>query len=292
MTTEGPARRVRAGRAFVALGVGCGLAAIAVAGYAAWELWGTSTYEASAQTELRAAYEAAVVPESTTTVTSVAEDAGPTITEAVAEDTEVELLPGGVEALLMSARFPDHGDALAFLEIPAIDLTKFVMRNVSVDALRSGPGHYEGTVRPGFAGNSALAGHRTTYGAPFGRGDELEPGDQIVVSSKDGRFTYAVMDPTVAFAGYEDEIEELGLGFVVVDPDDTWTVGDFGDSRLTLTSCHPELSSRERIVVAAQLVSDGLELPNFFTMVDPDLLEELVSEDLSVLNGLTASDDA
>ncbi len=292
MTTEGPARRVRAGRAFVALGVGCGLAAMAVASYAAWELWGTSTYEASAQTELRAAYEAAVVPESTTTVTSVAEGAAPTTTEAVAEDAEVELLPGGVEALLMSARFPDHGDAIAFLEIPAIDLTKFVMRNVSVDALRSGPGHYEGTVRPGFAGNSALAGHRTTYGAPFGRVDELEPGDQIVVSSKDGRFTYAVMDPTVAFAGYEDEIEELGPGFVVVDPDDTWIVGDFGDSRLTLTSCHPELSSRERIVVTAQLVSEGLELPNFFTMVDPGLLEELVSEDLSVLDGLTASDDA
>ena len=73
-------------------------------------------------------------------------------------------------------------------------------------------------------------------------------------------------------------------GFVVVDPDDTWIVGDFGDSRLTLTSCHPELTSRNRIVVTAQLVTDGLALPNFFTMIDPTLLDELVSEDLSVLD--------
>ena len=105
-----------------------------------------------------------------------------------------------------------------------------------------------------------------------------------MVSTKEGRFTYEVMDPNVAYAGYEDEINDIGPGFVVVDPDDTWIVGDFGDSRLTLTSCHPELTSRNRIVVTAQLVTDGLALPNFFTMIDPTLLDELVSEDLSVLD--------
>ena len=291
MTTEGPARRVRTGRAFVALGIGCGIAAISVLAYAAWELWGTNAHEADAQAALREAYEAAV-PSPTTTLVSEAEPDAPTTTGAVVDEPEVELLPGGVEARLMSARFPDDGDALAVIEVPAIDLTKFVMRDVSVDALRSGPGHYQGTVRPGFEGNSAMAGHRTTYGAPFGRVDELEPGDRIVVSTKDGRFTYEVMDPTLAYAGFEDEIDEFGPGFVIVDPDDTWIVGDFGDSRLTLTSCHPELTSRDRIVVTARLVSEGLELPNFFAMIDPDLLDELVSEDLSVLDDLRADDDA
>lgn len=288
MTSEGPARRRRAGRAFVALGVGCGLAALFVAGYASWQLWGTGGYEASAQAALREAYEAAVPEPSSLEDPDGERDEPATTTvpgsEPIAEDVDDELLPGGVDAVLMSARFPDTGEALAFLEIPAIDFTRFVMRNVSVDALRRGPGHYEGTVRPGFDGNAAIAGHRTTYGAPFGRVDELEPGHQIVVSTKEGRFTYEVMDPQVAFDGYEDEIDEYGPGFVVVDPDDTWIVGDFGDSRLTLTSCHPELTSRNRIVVTAQLVSDGLALPNFFTMIDPTLLDELVSEDLSVLD--------
>ena len=288
MTSGGPARRVRTGRAFVALGIGFGLAASSILGYAAWELWGTNSHEANAQAELREVYEAAV-PASPTTAASEPDGAAATTDEPVAEEPE-ELLPGGVEARLMAARFPDDGDALAVIEVPAIDLIKFVMRDVSVEALRSGPGHYEGTVRPGFDGNSALAGHRTTYGAPFGRVDELEPGDQIVVSTKDGRFTYEVMDPTVAYAGFEEEIDEFGLGFVVVDPDDTWIVGDFGDSRLTLTSCHPELTSRDRIVVTARLVSDGLTLPNFFAMVDPELLEELVSEDLSVLDALPRDD--
>ena len=288
MTSGGPARRVRTGRAFVALGIGFGLAASSILGYAAWELWGTNSHEANAQAELREVYEAAV-PASPTTAASEPDGAAATTDEPVAEEPE-ELLPGGVEARLMAARFPDDGDALAVIEVPTIDLIKFVMRDVSVEALRSGPGHYEGTVRPGFDGNSALAGHRTTYGAPFGRVDELEPGDQIVVSTKDGRFTYEVMDPTVAYAGFEEEIDEFGLGFVVVDPDDTWIVGDFGDSRLTLTSCHPELTSRDRIVVTARLVSDGLTLPNFFAMVDPELLEELVSEDLSVLDALPRDD--
>lgn len=291
MTSEGPARRVRTGRAFVALGIGCAAAALAVLGYAAWELWGTNAHEADAQAELLEAYEAAA-PETTTSTTLAASAADtPTTSEAEVAAPEVELLPGGVEARMMSARFPDHGDALAVIEVPDIDLFKFVMRDVSVEALRSGPGHYQGTVRPGFDGNSAIAGHRTTYGAPFGRVDELEPGDEIVVSTKDGRFTYEVMDPAEAYAGFEDEIGEFGPGFVVVDPDDTWIVGDFGDSRLTLTSCHPELTSRDRIVVTARLVSEGLELPNVFAMIDPELLEELVSEDLSVLDD-PAEEDA
>ena len=262
-----------------------------VAGYAAWQLWGTDSYEANAQAALLEVYEAAD-PAPPPSGESDTEPAAPAAAseppdDAVSDDDVTDddgLLPGGVDAVLMAARFPDSGDALAFLEIPGIDLTRFVMRDVTVGDLRRGPGHYRGTVRPGFDGNTAIAGHRTTYGAPFGRVDELEPGDQIVVSTKEGRFTYKVMDPNVAYPGYEEQINEIGLGFVVVDPDDTWIIGDFGDSRITLTSCHPELTSRNRIVVTAQLVSDGLALPNFFTMIDPTLLDELVSEDLSVLD--------
>ena len=79
------------------------------------------------------------------------------------------------------APLSEDGDALARLEIPAIELDKFVMRDVDRESLQVGPGHYRGTPRPGFSGNSAIAGHRSTYGAPFKRVDELAPGDTITV---------------------------------------------------------------------------------------------------------------
>ena len=294
MTTEGPARRTRTGRAFVALGVLTGLAALGVFGYAAWEIWGTNAHEADAQAELQAAYDAAVPePAPTSTVTNAPESAASTDEEeqvdeqVVVEEEPVALLPGGVEERLMAVRFPADSPALAVIEVPTIGLTKIVMRDVSVDALREGPGHYRGTARPGFEGNAAIAGHRTTYGAPFGRVDELQPGDEIVVSSRNGRFTYVVMDPSEAFAGYETDIKEYGDGHVIVGADATWVVRDFGDNRLTLTSCHPENSSRNRIVVTAQLVTEAAPTPeiDIFAGLDADDLEELVTEDL------TGSDD-
>lgn len=290
MTLEGPARRLRAGRAFVALGVLCGLAALAVVGYAVWERQGSNAHEADAQAALQEDYDSAT-PDTTTTAPPGEEAAGSTSGSGSDVDVDVDVdvgdsLPGGVDEEVLAARFPIDGPALALMQIPAIGLTKFVMRDVTVEALRDGPGHYRGTVRPGFEGNAAIAGHRTTYGAPFGRVDELQPGDEIVVSSRDGRFTYVVMDPAEAFSGYEDEIREIGGGHVIVDPDDTWVVGDFGDTRLTLTSCHPENTSRDRIVVTAALVSEMALARSYdvFGGRDAEELAELVSEDLSGLD--------
>lgn len=287
MTTEGPARST--GRAFVALGVLTGLAALGVLGYAAWEVWGTNAHEADAQAELQAAYDAAEPQDSAPTITGAPESSAAVDDAPVREEAEIALLPGGVEERLMTARFPDDSPALAVIEVPAIGLTKFVMRDVSVEALRDGPGHYRATVRPGFEGNAAIAGHRTTYGAPFGRVDELQPGDEIMVSSRHGRFTYAVMDPAEAFVGFEEEIKEYGDGHVIVGADATWVVRDFGDARLTLTSCHPENTSRNRIVVTAQLVSEAAPTPeiDIFGRLEVDDLEELVTEDL-----IAAEDEA
>lgn len=286
MTSEGPARRLRAGRAFVALGVLCGLAALAVVGYAVWERQGSNAHEADAQAVLQENYDAAAPDTTTTAAPTTDEDAtGSTPGSSEAVDVPVTL-PGGVEEGVLVARFPIDGPALAMMQIPTIGLTKFVMRDVTVEALRDGPGHYRGTVRPGFEGNAAIAGHRTTFGAPFGRVDELQPGDEIIVSSRDGRFTYVVMDPAEAFSGYEDELREIGGGHVIVDPDDTWIVGDFGDTRLTLTSCHPENTSRDRIVVTAALVSEMASARSYevFGGRDAEELAELVSEDLSELD--------
>jgi sortase A len=176
-------------------------------------------------------------------------------------------LPGGLSEEVLRFFFPEDGDAVARIEIPAIGVDKIVVNGVQVADLRTGPGHYPSTAPVGTTGNTSIAGHRTTYGAPFNRIDELRVGDEIHVTGILGRFTYEVMDAAEA---YDDEIDadtddldEVGDGFLIVRPSATWVLGDFGDDRLTLTACHPKLSSRQRIVVAAALVDEPAPTPSF-----------------------------
>jgi sortase A len=132
------------------------------------------------------------------------------------------------------------------IEIPAIGLSKVVLHGVRRETLRHGPGHYPGTPLPGQAGNAAIAGHRTTYGAPFHDLDRLKPGDPITVVTSEGTFDYVIEGHTSA-SGEQ-------VGYVVVEPDALDVVADRGDNRLTLTACHPKHSARQRIVVTALLV--------------------------------------
>ena len=67
-----------------------------------------------------------------------------------------------------------------------------MVEGTDLESLRKGPGHYPETPLPGERGTSAIAGHRTTYGAPFRHIDELDPGDRIVIDMPDGRFVYRV----------------------------------------------------------------------------------------------------
>ena len=89
------------------------------------------------------------------------------------------------------------------------------------------------TPLPGQKGNAAIAGHRTTYGAPFNRIDELEPGDEILIDAPYGQFRYEVRATTIVSPSAGEVLE------------------DKGDNRLTLTSCNPKYSARQRIVVTA-----------------------------------------
>lgn len=153
---------------------------------------------------------------------------------------------------LAEALRPNAGDAMGRITIPKIDLTKALVQGVRRSDLRDAPGHYPDTVFPGQAGNSAIAGHRTTYGAPFGDLDLLEPGDQIVVETLQGKFFYEVLPQVDPSTGDE-------IGYQIVSPYDVEVLEDKGDNRLTLTACHPKYSARERIVVAAKLVSEPAE---------------------------------
>ncbi len=130
------------------------------------------------------------------------------------------------------------GDPLTRIKIPTLDVNTVVVEGTSASALRAGAGHYPNTPLPGEEGNVAIAGHRTTYGKPFANIDRLKPGDQIVLETPIGAHTYKVAkDP-----------------FVV--PTTEWRViSQTPGHTLTLTSCHPKGSAKQRIVVKAEMVA-------------------------------------
>jgi len=122
----------------------------------------------------------------------------------------------------------------------------YVIEGVSLDRLRAGPGHYPASDRPGGAGNFAVAGHRTTYGSPFWAVNELADGDTIHVMDRQGReWVYAYREQRV------------------VAPRDVWVVAEdplaTGAPTLTLTTCHPRGSSRQRLIVWGELVGDPID---------------------------------
>jgi len=139
---------------------------------------------------------------------------------------------------LLHAR--DAGQALGRLEIPAIGLKTVMVESTTGGALRRGPGHYRGTVLPGLDGTVGIAGHRTTYGAPFRHVDELRAGSRIMLRMPYGSFTYRV------------------TGSRITTPDDASSLRSrAGTQRLVLTACHPLYSAAKRIVVSARLVSEA-----------------------------------
>jgi len=131
---------------------------------------------------------------------------------------------------------PMPSGAVALLAIPDIDLKAYVGEGTGEDVLANGPGHYEETPLPGDHGNSAIAGHRTMHGHPFRRLDELDEGDRIVTYTTKRKATYRVT-----------EVKN-------VDPGDVSVIEPTEDDRLTLTTCTPVGSARQRLVVVARLV--------------------------------------
>ena len=130
----------------------------------------------------------------------------------------------------------DGGDAAGRIRIPEID-ANFVVLDGTEDAyLRKGPGFFPEASFPGSGGTTAIAGHRTTYGAPFRNIDDLERGDRIVVEMPYARFEY--------------EVERTRI----VDPDAIWVIKRVGYERLVLTACHPLYSAAQRIAVFARQV--------------------------------------
>ena len=177
--------------------------------FVAYELWGTNISEARSQTSLAHQWQTARAhtpkPAAGTTATTVA---------------STPALPGY---------------AIGIIQIPKIGVQKYLVQGVGETDLMKGPGHYPGTPMPGQPGNVAIAGHRTTYGAPFYNLDQLAPGDKIVVETLAKDFTYVV------------------TGSQVVSPNDVSVIQPRAGYNLTLTTCNPRFSASQRLIIEAAL---------------------------------------
>ncbi len=157
-----------------------------------------------------------------------------------AELHALQTLPDTQRRLAFAARRLQEqtaeGDALGRIEMPTIHRSYVVVAGDDPEDLRKGPGAYPGNPLPGRGGTTAIAGHRTTYLAPFRHIDELHRGDEVELRMPYGRFTYRVQ------------------GQRIVQPSDVSVVRPVGYEQLVLTACHPLYSAAERIVVSARLI--------------------------------------
>ena len=184
--------------------------------FVAYQLWGTGIYEAREQSRLQGE-----------------------VKQQIAHSRAARAPVSGTTTTTTPPPPPPEGEGIGLIHIPKIGLDRAVVQGVAVPDLRKGPGHYPDSPMPGQLGNAAIAGHRTTYGAPFNRIDELAPGDEITIVTVSGSFHYTV------------------TGQLVVTPKQTEVLDATADATLTLTTCNPKYSARERLVVKARLDVDA-----------------------------------
>lgn len=158
------------------------------------------------------------------------------------EDKDPQLRRRAVSANVsrLAQRLVDEsapGDALGRIEAPGMDgLNMVFVQGTDEASLELGPGHYPETAMPGQGRTIAIAGHRTTYLAPFRHIDDLEPGDKITLKMPYGTFVYSVQKSEI------------------VAPSDVGIIHDTGYERLVLSACHPLYSAAERYIIYARLV--------------------------------------
>jgi sortase A len=145
------------------------------------------------------------------------------------------------------------GEGIARIFLPTLGKKEMhvVVEGVSREDLKKGPGHYPGTDLPGALGNMVISGHRTTYGAPFNRLDEVHVGDPIVIETRTEFFTYRVIRSFVVPPSAVGETNHV--------PNQPNTKPT--QRLLTLTTCNPKYSARTRLVVRAELLSTLVKTP-------------------------------
>jgi len=126
-------------------------------------------------------------------------------------------------------------DVVGRLTILSANINHYVVFGATNKKLEYGPGYILGTSLPGSGGNFAIAGHRTTYGAPFGNLDRVQVGETIIFQTNTNQYKYQVIDVKI------------------ISPEDNYVLENYGDDRITLTTCHPKFSAKQRLVVIGQL---------------------------------------
>jgi sortase A len=189
--------------------------------FVAYQLWGTGIAEAHSQSALKRQFHTATV------TSTVPPTTGPPTTLTGATSSTTVAPPPATPV----------GSAVAIIDIKKIGVDAAVVEGVGVADLQKGPGHYPGSPLPGQIGNAAIAGHRTTYGAPFYRLNELRAGDPILVTTKASPvpWRYVVVSSKS------------------VSPDDVSVLNPTPTAMLTLTTCTPRFSASQRLVVVARL---------------------------------------
>ena len=224
--------RITKGLAKVLLGTG-----LLLLGFVAYQLWGTALYEHSAQARLQQQLRHTLHTRGTLPSPS---------------STSSNLVLGSHTAPTVAD--PAVGNPVGLLSIPAIGMSNTaIVEGTGESQLEQGPGHYQGTPLPGEAGNAAIAGHRTTYGAPFYSLDGLKVGDAIDVQTAQGLFQYVVATTKI------------------VDPSDVSVLAPTTLPELTLTTCNPRYSASQRLVVQALLHASltSSDLPAATTTTTP-----------------------
>ena len=275
---------------------GLGVAWVALIGilFLFYQLWGTGVYAAQSQSNLAREFQTLLTAQpvialpTTTSSTTTTSAPAPTDTNPVISTPTNTFNPPDAQTLERIRRVvnAEDGDVLARMLVPAIELDKYVVEGVSVSDLRTAIGRYRGSAHIGDLGNVALAGHRSTYGEPFGRIGELLPGDQISLVTPIGTAVYEVMDPNDYVSTWASKVRSVGGGHVIVGPSDEFVIGDVGDNRLTLTACHPRFSAEERLIVVARLVDGRLPLLDPMYGIPP-AIPAPVPEPEPVLEGQT-----
>jgi len=256
---RGPVRSptVRLARVLNVVGRTMITAGVLILLFVAYQLWGTGIREAQAQDRLQRQFDRKVAEAAGDRDNAVVSGDSGTSSPPPSSSPSSTTTPVTTTSVAPPLAAPPEGEVLGKIEIPKIGLSAYVVEGVRDADLKKGPGHYPETPLPGQKGNAAIAGHRTTYGAPFANIDDLKPGDTITVTTLQGTFTYAVTDPP----------------HEIVAPSAVEVLADKGDNRLTLTACHPRYSASQRIIVSALLQGTPVPAPPRTAPAPPPRLE-------------------
>lgn len=188
------------GRTFITVG-------LLMLAFVAYQLWGTGIQQAGSQRTLQRKYETAH--------------------------------PARQSTLVNATKLPRIGEPVGRMTVPRINLDTWIVAGAKYEQLELGPGVFTSSPLPGQAGNLAIAGHRTSYGAPFEHLDSLRPGDTVTFRTPQGEFTYTVTSSEV--------VNPTNVGVI--------RTLDRKSARLTLITCHPKWTSAKRLVVHGELTA-------------------------------------